>query len=115
MSLRRFLRERGSASVELIAFVPILFLVTVLIIQGFIAMSAVSAAQASARDGARALAAGTSATSAANASLPSWLKPASVTSCGSGCVTVTVDIPVGVPPVTVTHVQVSRSATFRTN
>ena len=46
--------ERGVLDIELIGFVPILVLVTMFLVQGFLAVSTVTSVSAAARDGARA-------------------------------------------------------------
>lgn len=46
--------ERGILDIELVTFIPILVLVTMFLVQGFLAVSTVTSVSAAARDGARA-------------------------------------------------------------
>ena len=53
--LRRLRRsERGVLDIELVLFVPLLVIITLFLIQGFLAVSTVTSVSAAARDGARA-------------------------------------------------------------
>ncbi|WP_243118343.1 pilus assembly protein [Actinomyces wuliandei] len=113
--LRRLRRdESGVLDIELIAFVPVLVLVLLMLLQGFLAVATVTSVSAAARDGARAAMLGRSATVAAERSLPSWVTLESVRDgCGSAhCVEVTARIPIGLPALTTEHVTVSRTAYF---
>lgn len=113
--LRRLRRdESGVLDIELIAFIPILVLVLVMLLQGFLAVATVTSVSAAARDGARAAMLGRSATVAAERSLPGWVTLESVRDgCGSDhCVEVTARVPIGLPMLTTEHVTVSRTAYF---
>lgn len=113
--MRRTRRDDGAMSVELVAFVPILAIVTLLLVQGFIALSSVSSIENAARDGARAASLGRDAGQAVRAQLPDRLILDDVSRypCGSGqCVSVEARVPVGVPGIAVHHVTVTRSVAF---
>ncbi len=114
-SLSRRLRDaRGQSAAELAGTVPIIVMVVLLVIQGLMAMAALSDVRDAARDGARAEAAGTSVAGAVTRSLPEWIELGSISSCGNGCVRVSGRIPLGIPGVVeVTRVTISSSATFR--
>ena len=112
--LRRLRRsERGVLDIELVLFVPLLVIITLFLIQGFLAVSTVTSVSAAARDGARAAMLGRSAT-AAEKSLPDWVALESVTDgCGrEHCVQVTARVPIGLPSITTKHVTVTRTAYF---
>ena len=109
--------ERGSMAVELVAMVPLLVMVTILCVEGFLAAAAAGAAQKAARDGARADTMGASGTSAAYASLPSWVGDARVQQgtaakpgCGGTCYRVEVEVPLVVPGFSTSMVTVARTA-----
>jgi len=57
--------ERGVLDIELVGFIPILVLILLFLLQGFLAVSTVTSTSAAARDGARAAMLGQSATAAA--------------------------------------------------
>src|SRR4051794_32034388 len=71
---RAFRRDRGQASVELVAVVPVLLLVTLVVAQLAVAGYALWSAGAAARAGARAGYVGGDAEAAARESLPSPLR-----------------------------------------
>ncbi len=109
--------DTGSMSVELVAIVPLLVMVTILCIEGFLAAAAGGAAQKAARDAARAEVLGRSGVAAAHASLPSWARDAHVSrgtaakgTCGGICYRVEVEVPLVVPGLTMSAVTVSRTA-----
>ena len=106
--------ERGVLDIELIAFVPILVLVTMFLVQGFFAVSTVTSVSAAARDGARAAMLGRSPEHAAYDALPDWVRLESVSDgCGSEhCVQVTARVPIGIPSITSERVTVTRTAYF---
>ena len=66
--------ERGVLDIELIGFVPILVLVTMFLVQGFLAVYTVTSVSAAARDGARAAMLGRSPEQAAHEALPDWVR-----------------------------------------
>lgn len=108
-------RERGSLSVELAIAIPIIVLVTLFVVQGFLAVSVISSAQTAARNGARAaMTRSTSVEGAVAEALPDWVVTEGVSrSCpGENCVAVTVRMPVGVPWITSEELTVTRSASF---
>lgn len=114
MSHRPGPSDRGSMSVELVAFVPALVLVTLLVVQGFLAATAVSSAQAAARDGARAAGLGRDVAAAVHAQVPDWVRVERLDryGCAGECVAVEVRIPIGVPGITVSDLTVTRTAEF---
>ena len=93
---------------------PILVLVTMFLVQGFLAVSTVTSVSAAARDGARAAMLGRSPEQAAHEALPDWVRLESVSDgCGSGhCVQVTARVPIGIPSITSERVTVTRTAYF---
>jgi len=117
---RRFARpfvsrsDRGSMSVELIGFVPVLTLVTLLLVQGFLAAAAVTSAQQAARDGARAASLGRDVSLAVDDQIPSWVTLENLDryACSGECVAVEVRIPIGIPGITVQDLTVTRTAEF---
>ena len=106
--------ERGILDIELVAFIPILVLVTMFLVQGFFAVSTVTSVSAAARDGARAAMLGHSPAQAAREALPTWVQLESVSDrCGNRhCVEVTARVPIGIPSLTSKHVTVTRTADF---
>ena len=110
--LRR--NERGILDIELAAFIPILVLVTIFLVQGFFAVSTVTSVSAAARDGARAAMLGRSPEHAARDALPKWVQLESVsdTCKDKHCVKVTARVPIGIPSFTSKNVTVTRTADF---
>lgn len=84
-------RDSGSAAVELAAAVPVVILVMAAVLQAVAVISASSAANQAARDGARAVSLGGSATVAVDDSLPEGIDDARVVLRGDGSVEVQVD------------------------
>lgn len=112
--------ERGSMAIELVGMVPLLVLVTILCVQGFLAAATAGAAQKAARDGARADTLGRDGPAAARASLPGWVGDTRVYqgsaakgSCGATCYRVEVEVPLVVPGLSTSLVTISRSAEMR--
>ena len=108
-------REQGSLSVELVIAIPIVVLITLFVVQGFLAASVISSTQAAARDGARA--AMTHQMSVDNAvaeALPDWVVIDHVRrNCtGGNWVAVTTRVPIGIPWITSSELTVTRSASF---
>jgi hypothetical protein len=104
-------------AVELVAMVPLLVMVTILCVEGFLAAAAAGAAQKAARDAARADTLGRDGSSAAYASLPSWVRDARVQQggaakpgCGGTCYRVEVEVPLVVPGFSTSMVTVARTA-----
>jgi TadE-like protein len=96
--MRRCRPERGSASIEFVGFLPVLLVTGLLLIQGAVALYAVTAAATSARHAARAYSLGEDPAGAAQAALPSWLTAQTQTLPGPGHgVRVGVDVPDIVP------------------
>ena len=106
--------EQGILDIELVAFIPILVLVTIFLVQGFFAVSTVTSVSAAARDGARAAMLGRSPEQAARDALPRWvqLEAVSDTCKDKHCVEVTARVPIGIPSVTSKNVTVTRTANF---
>ena len=84
-------RDAGSAAVELAAAVPVVILVMAAILQTVAVISASSAANPAARDGARAVSLGRSASTAVEDSLPDGVDGARDVLLGDGRVEVQVD------------------------
>jgi TadE-like protein. len=108
-------REQGSLSAELVIAIPIVVLITLFVVQGFLAASVISSTQAAARDGARA--AMTHQMSVDNAvaeALPDWvvIDHVSRNCTGENCVAVTTRVPIGIPWITSSELTVTRSASF---
>ncbi|MDO4242963.1 MAG: TadE/TadG family type IV pilus assembly protein [Actinomyces sp.] len=101
-------------TIELAVFVPLLVMITILMVQAFMAVATVTSVEAAARDGARAGMNGQSVNAAVAAALPDWVVVQSVTRpCASStCVRVTARIPIGMPLLTNESVTVSRTAYF---
>lgn len=106
MTGRRLVRrpDRGSVAIELIAVVPILVLVTLVLVQGWLMVSAVEATTRAARDAARAAARADDGSAAAFAALPRWIdvedmsvSRSAVPGCAGMCSRISVRIPFGVP------------------
>jgi Flp pilus assembly protein TadG len=96
--------ERGSVAIELVGVIPLLVLVTMALVQGWLLVSAVEATTRAARDGARAEARQPgSGEAAARAQLPDWVSVADISrqgpdgSCTGVCTRVAVEIPLGIP------------------
>ena len=111
-------RDRGALSIELVGIAPLLVLVTLLIVQGMLAVSTVSSVQQAARDGARALSmeGGPSVYDAVHDQIPDWITYVDIPDVGCdpdvACVTVEARIPIGLPAFTLDNVTVSRTAEF---
>lgn len=113
--VRRRHEERGAVqSIELAVFVPILVLISIFMVQAFMAVATITSVEAAARDGARAGMKGQAVTTAVRDALPDWVVLQSVTQpcVSSECVKVTARIPIGVPFITHESVTVSRTAYF---
>lgn len=112
-------RDYGSVAVELVAVIPILVVVTILCVQGFLAAATASTAAKAARDAARAaMRAGPGAGyAAAQQTLPRWAElrsiswgGAAVPGCAGTCARVEVAVPLVVTGFSTGFVTVSRSA-----
>jgi hypothetical protein len=112
-------RDRGSVAVELVAVIPILVVVTILCVQGFLAAATATSAAKAARDAARAaMRDGTGAGyAAAQRTLPDWADlrsvswgGAAVPGCGGTCARVEVAVPLVVAGFSTGSVTLSRSA-----
>ncbi len=79
---RRRSAERGTASVEMVALVPLVMFVIILVFQVITAAGTVQAASQAARDAARAYSLGESPDEAARASLPATVRLAEVITFG---------------------------------
>jgi TadE-like protein len=92
--MRMRFNESGQATVELVAVLPLVVLVTLALWQAVVAGQAASLAGSAARAAARAQALGTDAPAAARAVLPRALQPGlRVTARGDGSVRVAVGVP----------------------
>jgi hypothetical protein len=107
-------------AIELVGMVPLLVLVTILCVQGFLAAATAGAAQKAARDGARADVMGNSGPAAARDSLPGWVGESRVyqgsaakASCGGVCYRIEVEVPLVVPGLSTSLVTISRTAEMR--
>jgi len=114
-------RDRGSASIELVAVVPVLVVAVVVMIEGLLLVSAVEDVTKAARDAARVASRGEDAASAARASLPGWARLERVDVVATGGAgggtgvrsTVEVSVPMGMPGVLeLGRVTLTRSADF---
>jgi TadE-like protein len=90
-------RERGQASVETVALVPALLILTVAVWQAVMAGWALVSAESAARAAARADLAGSPARPAALAALPGGMRPGASVRLAGGSVTVRVHIPSVLP------------------
>lgn len=115
--LRRRDDDRGSIAIELTAFVPIMVVAVIILIQGFLVVGSIVSAQQAARDGARALMTGDSASAAVSQQLPGWAQVQAVrigdnaiAGCMGQCVEVELRVPLGFPGWTSEQVTVARSA-----
>jgi hypothetical protein len=90
-------RERGQASVETVALIPVLVLLTVATWQAALAGWALVSAQSAARAGARAVLAGAAPRPAALAALPAGMRQGVITHVAGGRVTVRVHVPAVLP------------------
>ena len=106
--------EKGVLDLELIAFIPTLVFVLLLLIQGFVAISAVNSVTAASRNAARAAMLSESPAAAARSSVPDWVRIDSVTDdCGpEHCAKVSASIPVGLPGILSKDIAVTRVAYF---
>lgn len=89
--------ERGQASVELIAAVPVLLLVALVCLQLLVAGYSLTLADGAAEAGALALASDASADDAARGALPGWARKRVEVSSGDGSVSVRLHPPTVVP------------------
>jgi hypothetical protein len=94
---RRTLRERGQASIETVALVPALVLLTLALWQAVMAGWALVSAESAARAAARAALAGSSPRPAALAALPGGMRNGAGVRITPGGVTVRVHIPAVLP------------------
>lgn len=90
-------RERGQASVETVALVPALVILTLALWQAVMAGWALVSAESAARAAARAALAGGPARGAALAALPHGMRSSALVRITSGAVTVRVRIPAVLP------------------
>ena len=92
-------REQGSLSVELVIAIPIVVLITLFVVQGFLAASVISSTQAD---------------NAVAEALPDWvvIDHVSRNCTGENCVAVTTRVPIGIPWITSSELTVTRSASF---
>lgn len=106
--------EKGVLDLELITFIPTLVFVLLLLIQGFVAISAVNSVTAASRNAARAAMLSESPAAAARSSVPDWVRIDSVTDdCGpKHCAKVSASIPVGLPGILSKDIAVTRVAYF---
>lgn len=107
--------ERGAVAIELIGYVFVVVLVALLCVQGLWISQAGSAAQAAARDGARAAVSGRSAYVAVHDQVPDWLRVHDVVASSSATatrVTVTVEVEIGLPGMRLDTVTLTRDATM---
>lgn len=106
--------EQGVLDIELVAYIPILVLITLFFVQGFFAVSAVTSVSAAARNGARAEMLGHSPEIAIQKSLPDWVKVRSISNeCGTDrCLKLTASVPIGIPNIMQKNVEVTRVALF---
>lgn len=92
--MRRRLRgERGTASIEVVALMPVVVLVVLIGFQLMYATGTINATNQAVRDGARAQSLDQSVSAAVDRSLPGSLSAESVTVGGNGRVTVRVKVP----------------------
>lgn len=95
--VRGFDAERGQASVELIAAVPVLMLSALVCLQLLVAGYALTLADGAAEAGALALASGAPADDAARSALPGWARASVEVSSRRGAVSVRLQPPTVVP------------------
>ncbi|MGO0575683.1 hypothetical protein [Ornithinimicrobium panacihumi] len=113
--LARVRGERGATSVEVAGMLPILLVVILFLGHAVAIVAGVDATTHAAREAARAASQGGAAGPAAAQAIPGWMRLDSVgaLSCADACVQVKASVPLGIPGVvTVTHIQITRDATF---
>lgn len=107
-------REAGQAVVELVGFVFLALLVTMLAVQAILALQAASAAQEAARNGARAMSLGQDWRRVVDETLPDWAQVDVVDPAGSNDdtarVRVAVRVPIGLRSITNASVRFERTA-----
>jgi hypothetical protein len=104
--------ERGQASVELVAALPVLLLAALAALQLLVAGYAITLADGAAEAGALALASGGSAAEAARRALPGWASDDVAVSVRGGAVTVRLRPPTPLP-VLADRLAVTSSASVR--
>lgn len=105
-------RERGQATVELVAALPALFLAGLIALQLLCAGYALTLADGAAEAGALALAVGRPAREAAREALPGWAEERAAVTVSGGRVTVRVEPPSPLPALA-ERIAVSASAVVR--
>ena len=102
--------ERGTATVELVGFIPFLFLAALAAWQILLVSASATAAQDAARTGSRAAGIGRDGRSAAVSALSGWLRDDARAAVSGTRTTVTVRVPILVPGLTTSDLTVSRTA-----
>jgi Flp pilus assembly protein TadG len=109
-SPRRAGRERGSATVELVGLLPWLLLLALAVWEIMLVAYTATAAENAALTGSRAHGKGENGEEAAMQSLSSWLRDGAIVDLDGDRATVTVEVPLIVPRVTVDDLSVTKSA-----
>lgn len=102
--------DSGSASVELLGFVPYLLLAALAAWQLLLTAMTVTAAENAARTGSRAAVAGEDGIEAAEAALPSWLRQEATPSADGDRITVRIEVPIVVPVLSTGAITITRDA-----
>lgn len=107
--------DRGSTTIEMAGTLPLLMVVILFLGHAVGVVAGIDATTHAAREAARAASQLESAPAAADQAVPGWMRLEDVTTggCSDACVRVTASVPVGLPGVvTVTHIPITREATF---